>query len=459
VDSKSTVLILELLVWTAAATAFLSIYMRQAAQNSGLALAYLGYLWLIHWPAALMYLLPWEGLYPIQWVESGFRQSTFAIVSFTLGYVLAGPRLQRIRVLAPNDGASQFEFRALPLWYMAIGLCCYLILDPALRTYPTVHAIGSAGWQLVTVGVALALWRAWLARNRKTLFLSLAAAAVLPILTAVTTGYMGHGALIFIELLAFLCTFYRPRRVLLLIIGVSVYVGMSFYVTYMRDRETLRKDVWGGSAFSTRLERAQNTLSTFELFDPRNTNHLYQVDRRLDQNFLVGAAVEYIADGSVPYAGGTTIWHAFLALIPRIVWADKPVVAGSMRVVSTYTGIEFETGTSVGMGQVFEFYINFGTVGVILGYIIFGALLHGVDFGASIRLRTGRWRSFAVWYLAGLNLLAVGGSLVDISASVVAAIVNALLVNWLLPRPEPVETLRPPTVPVFARSSVPLSRD
>ncbi len=47
--------------------------------------------------------------------------------------------------------------------------------------------------------------------------------------------------------------------------------------------------------------------------------------------------------------------------IPRALWPNKPVVGGSGDLVSTYTGIRFADGTSVGIGQVLESFVNFGT--------------------------------------------------------------------------------------------------
>ena len=128
------------------------------------------------------------------------------------------------------------------------------------------------------------------------------------------------------------------------------------------------------------------------------------------------------------------MWDATIALIPRALWADKPVAAGSGDLVTRYTGIEFAQGTSVGIGQVMEFYINFGTFGVVLGFVVLGMLLSIVDSAAGHKLAAGDWPGFALWYLPGLALLQVGGSLVDLTASVAASSVAALTVNQLLVR-------------------------
>jgi hypothetical protein len=197
----------------------------------------------------------------------------------------------------------------------------------------------------------------------------------------------------------------------------------------MRDRTEIRVMVRGGEPLVERVEKVAKTLKTIELFDPFNRQHLLRIDDRMNQNFLVGSAMQYIDAGLQPFARGATLSQALVALVPRALWPDKTVYAGSMGLVSNYTGITFAYGTSVGMGQVFEFYVNFGTTGIILGFLILGAALGVVDQAARDRLENGNWLAFTLWYLPGIAFLQAGGSLIEISSGGGAAVVTALLVN------------------------------
>src|SRR5262249_29853842 len=88
--------------------------------------------------------------------------------------------------------------------------------------------------------------------------------------------------------------------------------------------------------------------------------------------------------------------------------------------------------TSVGMGQVFEFYINYGTMGVTVGFFLLGMALRHMDdrlFGAMSR---SDWSSVAVWFIVGSGSLQVGGSLVEIVASMMAAAVLTLASRHIL---------------------------
>jgi hypothetical protein len=124
---------------------------------------------------------------------------------------------------------------------------------------------------------------------------------------------------------------------------------------------------------------------------------------------------------------------AMLALIPRVFWPDKTIQAGSGTLVSRFTGFQYDNSTtSVGIGQLMEFYVNFGTTGVIVGFMIFGLIITTLDILATERLASGDLHGFVLFYLPGLSFLQVGGQLTEITTSAAASLFVALLVNRLL---------------------------
>jgi hypothetical protein len=176
------------------------------------------------------------------------------------------------------------------------------------------------------------------------------------------------------------------------------------------------------------------TMSSIEWFNLHNPDHLARITVRLDQNAQVGAAVEYIDDGFAHLAYGKTLLDGLVALVPRIIWPAKPSVVGGAALVTEYTGVVFDPTTTVGVGNVMESYISFGTLGVTIWFIILGAVLARVDAAASRHLREGKWPRFVQWYLPGLSLLAVNGSIVELTSSVGAAVVVVLIVNAFVGR-------------------------
>jgi hypothetical protein len=105
--------------------------------------------------------------------------------------------------------------------------------------------------------------------------------------------------------------------------------------------------------------------------------------------------------------------------------------------VTEYTGIPFAEGTAVGIGHVMEAYISFGVPSVLFGFVLLGTLIGAIDNAAGKRLRSGDLRGFVMWLLPGLSFLQVGGSMVELTSSVAAALLAGVLVNRLLKRDEP----------------------
>ena len=428
-----------LAVWVFNITLIVYLRLRQKNPGCGLVVAYVANLSILHWLGACLYVLPWytDLLGDEIIVLEGFRLAVYAQIAIGIGSSLLAPLLMRVLgTPKPTNvtlDASQFRLAHL---YMGIGLLCYFLLIPLVGSIPTVSAITSAGWKLLVIGVCLALWKAWHEKHRERFLFWFALSFIgLPMLTILTQGFLGYGAAAALAIIVFAGTFVRPRWGVLLA-GIAIaYLGISFYVTYMRDRIDIRESVWGGEAVENRVGQMLTTVKSFEWFNPHNDDHLFLVDMRLNQNHLVGASVEYLRSGSKDFARGKTLWQAFLSLIPRILWPEKTVFAGSGQIVSDYTGIQFAEGTSVGVGQVMEFYINFGEIGVLLGFLAMGTVLAFLDTLAGRHLIQGDWKGFAYWYLPGLSLAEVGGSLVEIFSSAAAAVLVVYLVNrYILPR-------------------------
>ncbi len=101
------------------------------------------------------------------------------------------------------------------------------------------------------------------------------------------------------------------------------------------------------------------------------------------------------------------------------------MTAGSGDLVSRFTGITFAEGTAVGIGQVMELYVNFGSIGVLLGFMVIGGALGFIDQNAAWYRDRGNWSRFVLWFFPGISALQVGGSLVEVTSSAAAASVVA----------------------------------
>jgi hypothetical protein len=421
-----------LLIWLLAAAGLTAGRLRHKTASVGLVLAYVLNLWLIHWVAPALYLLPWHQGFDPGIVKAGLEQSTYGVLTFAFGSLVLAPCLLSFGIL-PQPRRPLDVQEHLPLGYVAIGTISYALVSGSLGSVPSASAIFSTGQQLVVVGIALCCWQAWRHGDNRKLLLWIAAACLLPFVTIITRGFIGYGTVATLMVLVFVARFIRNRPAVVAASFLLIYVGLSVFVTYMRDRNDIRDVVWGGQAMQARLTQLEATLTNFEWFDPSSQTHLRFIDTRLNQSFLAGLAVVRLSDNDA-YAYGRTLWDAVVAFIPRAVWPEKPVTAGSGNLVSEYTGLRFAAGTSVGIGQVMEFYVNFGTVGVLVGFALMGLIVTIMDVAAAERLAKGNLHGFVLWFLPGISLLQVGGSMVEVAASAVAGVAVAVVSSAILNR-------------------------
>jgi hypothetical protein len=437
-------IILEVLLCVAVLVAFVVHPWTRRVDSVGLPLCYILALGMIHWLGGLIHALPvvWRSA-PDPFTPVGFQQAFWATLAFAGGSLLVAPFI--LKFFMRGESVSTLsepkpEQVRLPKIYLVLGIVFFGVLAPSLANIPTISAISVCGIYLAVVGVCLACWSAYLQRKPSALFGWVLAICVLPFVTILTLGFVGYGAVAALLVFTFVASFYRPRWHAAVGLIVLIVLGLSLFITYFRDRSALRDKVWGGAAYMDRFDTLVDTLSNFEVIDLENPRHLQSIDARLNQNYLVGRVVRTIELGQEQFANGGTISEALLALVPRILWPDKPVEAGSGNTVSRYARMKFAQGTSIGIGQVMEFYINFGTLGVFLGFTVMGVIVRVVDTMAAIRLKEGDWEGFMSWFVPSISLVNVGGSLVEVVGTAGASValvfvVNRILSSWRIARP------------------------
>jgi hypothetical protein len=249
---------------------------------------------------------------------------------------------------------------------------------------------------------------------------------LLPLSTLVTGGFIGYGTTWALSIVAFYFVIARRRIWFYMATPAVIFLGLSLFVTYAQQREDIRDVIWYQNAgIVQRLNQVSNLVTEFQFLDLSDEKHQFALDERLNQNFLVGMGVIGHRQGLSELKYGATV--PFWAIIPRAIWPDKPPVGGSGDLVSEFTGITFAEGTSVGVGQVLEFYMNFGMAGVLVGFAVFGFILMRLDCAVMRALAMSDIHGALKSGLAGLALLMPMGSLMEILVSVCAAIFLAQL--------------------------------
>jgi len=429
--------------WVATIGAVLFVRWRKKVSGSGLVFAYLFNFSLLHWFGGLVYIFPWYRYewnaswfpgFSVMWMQNGFQMSAYGVIAFAAGSVILAPFFARSFLEKYQNRQIQYipDLRLMKA-YIFFGFFCYFVLGKIARA-ASLDAVWGAGINLMIVGLGLSVWKAWQEPRhrgfRRGLLFSL---FILPFLSVVGKGFMSYGATAMLCLIGLIASFYKPRWKIVVLGVALVYLGLSIYVMYMRDRAELRKTLWNvESTWSEKIRVVNNIFTNFEWFDIRSQEHLMRVDSRLNQNILVGASVTFLSNGNREFAKGETIRQAFIAFIPRALWPNKPVFGGSGSMVSDYTGIPFAEGTSVGVGQVLEFYMNFGLFGIIGGFLILGTVIGIFDLVAREHLLKNDWHGFASWFLPGLALMQVGWSLSELAASLAGSVVMIAVANLYL---------------------------
>jgi hypothetical protein len=431
-------MLILLCVWLATGIGLVWIVTQRRGGSAGLPLTYFITLSLLHVPGAMLYLGPEDLNSTAIMTMMGFEQTVIGMVAFLVGvtiarYVFVGSSGRQTR--RPQDFASLEKLDRLALLYLSAGGVCYFALKPLAGWIPSATALISPLGSLIIVGSCL--WF-WVARERHDSFkfwLIISILPLFPLATVVRGGFLGFGTVWVLTIVQFLVSQSKRRVGYLLVAPIVAFLGLSLFVNYMAARGEIRQLVWYQPAgISDRLERVIGVFRDFNWLDLSNPQHREAFDQRLNQNLFIGVAMARLDSGAVEYGSTTMFPRLIMAFIPRAVWPDKPVIGGGGSVVNEYTGIEFAEGTSIGAGQVFEFYVNFGPLGVIGGFLLYGWLFGRIDLRIISYLHQGDQRGFLFWFLIGLALLQPGGNVLEIVVGVAASAITGHVVGYLLPR-------------------------
>jgi hypothetical protein len=258
----------------------------------------------------------------------------------------------------------------------------------------------------------------------------LAALAVYPVLMLLLGGFLSYGSAAAIIVLAILTISVKKSWKVIIGLIIATYLGLNVFVNYFAHRGEVRNEVWGGAPLEDRVDATLDIFRDFKLFDPSDSQQVRAIDARLNQNFFAGLAAARIEQGSVNYLYGQSVWEGMIALVPRALWPEKPVVAGSPKIVSDMTGLQLNQDTSWGVGNVMEFQINFGIPGLVGGFFLLGLLLRALDRRAALSLRRADYGGAIVTFLPALSLIQPNGSLVELAGGAAAALVAAYGWKW-----------------------------
>jgi len=392
--------------------------LRRDRISLGLPIAYLYSLLLIHVPGAFAHVVGRDFLFNLDLIEIAMRFTAIGSMCFVAGVWLARSSTARMPVRREADRQHFWWFCLLGGWSCVYGL------SPLYRI-PSVSAAVDKGGGIWMLGVMLGLRAAFQRGDRKWIGVWLGALIVYPVLMLLLGGFLSYGSAAIIVVCSALTISTRSNWLVAVGITVFVFLSLSIFVNYYQHRNDIRDQVWGGAPLEARIDSVVDTVKDFEWLDPTNRKHLIALDQRLNQNYFVGLAARRIEQGQADYLHGDSVWEGLLALVPRAFWPEKPVFAGSPKIVSKMTGLRLSPTTSFGVGNVMEFQINFGVPGVVIGFFALGWLIGTLDLKAAIAEGRGDLGRLILFFLPCVALIAPNGSIVELFSGSAAALVGA----------------------------------
>lgn len=396
--------------------------LRRSQISFGLPLAYLYLLLLNHVPGGFAHIVGADFLRNSELTALAMKFTAIGSASFVGGVWFALATNRKEALLRSVDRPQFWWFCVIGGWIFVFGLFQF-------TNIPSLGAAIDKGGAIWMLGALLGLRAAVQRRDIRSTTLWFIVLIVYPLMMLFFAAFLSYGSAAIILVCSVLTISTRSYRGAAVGIVIFTFVSLSIFVNYFEHRPDIRKKVWGGASLDARIDSVTNVVRDFEWFDPSNRQHLIDLDQRLNQNYFIGLAARRIEQGHANYLYGESVWEGGLALVPRVLWPEKPVFAGSPQIVAKMTGLHLSQKTSFGVGNVMEFYINFGVPGVVVGFLILGLLIGKLDYKAAFAENRGDMGAAIVVFLPAVALIDPGGSLVEISSGAAAALIAALFWN------------------------------
>lgn len=344
-------------------------------------------------------------------VLMGVKATVTGIIGFAIGCFLASARslrppgfpAQHLQRIALNDRKTLMAFLGI---FAILGFMLNGVSIPIPMAQAITQVARNVAIALICIGAALAVFTDGQRSYWRWAFL----AASIPAAYIIFWGFTSYGFISFTVFAGFWLAVLASRRLGAIRIGagsiVIVYILISLFVAWMSFRTELRAVLWKDEAgLEERVTAITDAFGQTELLSPSNLASLDLVNGRLNQYIFVGKAMEWHELNTDLWLEGETLLQVLIAWVPRFLWPDKPEMGGS-EFVANHTGMVFADGVTFGSGPVFEFYVNYGYTGVLLGFIMLGYLLRKIDRAASRALRHARLHDFIRWFTVGLAFIA-----------------------------------------------------
>jgi hypothetical protein len=349
----------------------------------------------------------------------------YVIAAYWVYPVLIGQSpMPHPRFLALLTDPGWCEARQIAGWRMFWVGVASLVLNPVVFSLPTIKALWTVMGGLAETGLLL-VCLASIGRERYSQIVgAFVLLAMYSMLYAALGGHIGSQFLKtgLLACIVLFCNSTRPTRVVVLV--VCIVLAFFPYQQWMAGRKRLRSAIGESVSLSKRIEITVDIFLNVEPIQVEGEEVANAYAKRGDYSPLLATAMQYTPDRQ-PFAYGTTLLEGFTAIIPRALWPDKPYRVGGNALVSQYTGLHFDTATSVAVTYPFEFYVNFGREGVIVGLFVLGLLFGWMEHSYYVWAVRDPWGELSMVFMTWI--LAVDAGTIALAMMMIPA---ALVITW-----------------------------
>jgi hypothetical protein len=141
-----------------------------------------------------------------------------------------------------------------------------------------------------------------------------------------------------------------------LVFYTLIIIGFITLAFSQHFKQSTRAEIWEGQNTTTNEIKIENIFTNYSIID----GEFYRpAASRLNQGWLVSLVMKKSETNNTILLGKTLIDAIFTAVIPRIIWTDKPK-AGGHENIKNYTDLKLVGSTSMNIGTLGELFVNFG---------------------------------------------------------------------------------------------------
>ena len=173
----------------------------------------------------------------------------------------------------------------------------------------------------------------------------------------------------------------RNRNILAIVVSVTIFLVVVGLVWSGGMKQNWRAALLTGQVAGSPIEKieayGQHAVDSIEHFNPNRA--VESLASRLSSGIAYFSHVLRVVPYVVPHEGGSLTWRAIRhILMPRFLFPEKPDLGGDSWLVRKYANLNVsgeESGTSIGLGYMAEFYIDYGFPIMLVPLLLYGILV------------------------------------------------------------------------------------